>query len=202
MTSMIDQEFSRVHTLGLKRPKNLASSIFELALDNCGLVDWREGKLSFQSNKQIDNSDSVELQLVIKENGIPSYFLDMLVSIDLDIPPAESVIQSIHPYLFIMSFDAPAFHIPMEAETDYLAVCLVASRIAWECKNSLILPEPSTIEEFDSLLMGVGIHTLTLGGSETYKKAKEFLSVESFWEPYEDPERGVEMDFESVDGSE
>ena len=197
ITSMIDQEFSHVHPIGMKSPKNLASLIFTLALDSTGQIDWYKGKLTSKTGVVADKTDSIALNAVVHKNGIQGYFLDMMVSLDLDVPPAENVIRVIDPNLFVVSFDAPAFHIPMEADIDYLAICFVASRIAWECRSSLVLPVPSENEDLEALLMAVGINALSLGGSEVYKKSKELLGISSFWDVKENDLETCRSDFES-----
>ena len=196
ITSMIDQEFTRVHKLGMKNPKSLASSIVALALDGTGQINWHNGKLiGFIDEDDADISDSIQLEQLTNNQEVPSYFLDMMVSLDLRIPPAEVILKSIDPNFLIMSYDAPAFHIPMGADIDYLAICVVATRIAWECKSSLILPEPSHIKDFEHLFLKVGINSLLLGSHTVYKKAKDLLDAPSLWDIKEDSDETIKLDF-------
>jgi hypothetical protein len=128
-----------------------------------------------------------------EKNGVPAFFLDMLVSIDLEIPPVETVLAALDPIALLVSLDSPAFSIPATARTDELAACLVASRIAMECRNALVPPTGVSRTEVIKALQNVGIATLAIGGIAVYPAAKRLLADPTFWSAEEPSDDG--MDF-------
>jgi hypothetical protein len=126
-------------------------------------------------------------QAIFEQKGIPSIFFDMLVSMDLEIPPAETVLSCLDPHVASVSFESPAFNLPDNAEIQDLAICLVASRIAWEVRGSLIRPTGVSAEDMENALSRVGLNALAIGGIGVYPYAKAILSDPDLWTKFEEP---------------
>lgn len=190
ISSMIDQEESDVHILGVPKPSNLASSIVWEALSSDGFLGWKGGRIRQLLDSAGDQSASLVTFNEFRLNGVPSFFLDMLVSIDLEIPPAEDVVRQLDPHVLSISFDAPAFNIPGKASSEDLAICLVASRIAMECRDRVVSPTDVTPAETVHALQDIGLNALAIGGVGIYPLAKRLVTSPHFWTPETEKETG------------
>lgn len=181
ISNMIDHDGSDVHIYGIPSMMSGASRAFWNALSSEELLGWYGGKIKFSSNLKPDPSAGLITHAQIKSSGVPSFFLDMLVSMDLEIPPAEIVLSSLDSHVVAISLDSPAFNIPEKAEIKDLALCVAASRIAWEIRGSLIRPTHVSEAEMEHALRDVGINALLIGGVEVYPYAKALLSDPDLW---------------------
>lgn len=193
ISSMIDQRESDVHIPGMPKPGNQASSFFWEALSSDGVLGWRRGEIRVLQGHSPDQSASLANYSEFKTNGVPSFFLDMLVSIDLEIPPAEEVAKMLDPHVFAISYDSPAFNIPSKAAAADLALCLVASRIAMECKARVISPTSVTPAETAHALQEIGLNALAVGGIGIYPLAKKFATSPYLWTQYAKSDTALEF---------
>ncbi|MDW9478840.1 hypothetical protein GOB57_09100 [Sinorhizobium meliloti] len=164
-----------------------------MALSCDALLGWYGGGIRFSSDLEPDRSVTGLTQAVFNEKGIPSIFLDMLISMDLEIPPAETVLSSLDPHVTSISFESPAFNLPENADVQDLAICLAASRIAWEIRGSLIRPTGVSAGEMESELRRVGLNSLAIGGIGVYPYAKAILSDPDLWRKSALTETGMEF---------
>jgi hypothetical protein len=192
---MIDQVGSDVHIPGAVPLTSEASRAVWMTLSCDALLGWYRGGISFSSDLDPDRSVTVETQAIFEQKGIPSIFFDMLVSMDLEIPPADTVLSCLDPHVTSISFASPAFNLPDTANVRDLAICLVASRIAWEVRGSLIRPTGVSAEDMENALRRVGLNALAIGGIGVYPYAKAILSDPELWTKIEHPQGG--MDFGS-----
>lgn len=185
-SSIIARDFPRVHTRGFSDSLPSAVNVFATALDASGAVVWDGENLSLSPAKTKSFYSFPNAEAAISDCGNPSLFYDLIISLDLEIPPAHSIIDVFPRHILAMSFDAPAFVIPDSARKEDLAVCLAACRIAWEIRGLLIAPDPSARGELESRLHFSSVHALALGGTDVYMDAKSFLSNPGIWQPSED----------------
>ena len=199
ISSMIDQVGSDVHILGVPKPSNHASAVVWEALSSDGMVGWHGGKLRVSGGSKPDRSASLAIYNDFRLNGVPSFFLDMLVSIDLEIPPAEDVVRMLDPHVLSISFDSPAFNIPEKAGVEDLAVCLAASRIAMECRELVRSETGVTADETVHSLQDVGLYALAVGGVHVYSVAKRLVRDPDFWAILDSHEGAMDFGSENDD---
>ncbi|MBY3433250.1 hypothetical protein HFN89_03610 [Rhizobium laguerreae] len=172
-----------------------ASRAVWMALSSDALLGWYGGGIRYSSDLEEDRSVMLETEAIFEQKGIPSVFFDMLVSMDLEIPPAETVLSALDPHVTSISFASPAFNLPDTADVQDLAICLVASRIAWEVRGSLVRPTGVSAETMENALQRVGLNALAIGGIGVYPYAKAILSDPDLWAKIDLPQEG--MDFGS-----
>jgi hypothetical protein len=190
---MIDQVRSDVHIPGAAPLTSEASRAVWMALSCDALLGWYDGGIRYSSDLEPDRSVTGLTQAIFTEKGIPSIFLDMLISMDLEIPPAETVLSLLDPHVATVSFESPAFNLPENAEVQDLAICLAASRIAWEIRGSLIRPTNTSPEEMEIVLRRVGLNALAIGGIGVYPYAKAILADPELWKKTQIAEAGVDF---------
>lgn len=190
---MIDQVRSDVHIPGAAPLTSEASRAVWMTLSCDALLAWHGGEIRFSSDLEPDRSVTGLTQAIFREKGIPSIFFDMLVSMDLEIPPAATVLSHLDPHVTTISFESPAFNLPETASVQDLAICLVASRIAWEVRDSLIRPTGVTAEEIENELRRVGLNALAIGGIGVYPYAKAIVSDPCLWQKVEAADEGMEF---------
>jgi hypothetical protein len=194
ISSMIDQEPGYVHILGVPNPTSMASGFVWEALASDGLIGWHRGTLRYSGDSRPDDSSAVATCAEFAANGVPSFFLDMLVSVDLEIPPAEEVMALVDPHAANISLASAAFHLPSPANIEDLAVCMVASRIAMECREYFRRPSGVTEAEMIHALHDVGLNALAIGGVAVYSAAKRLLAHPYFWKKEPNGERGIDFE--------
>lgn len=192
---MIDQVLSDVHIPGAVPLTSEASRAVWMALSCDTLLGWYDGGIRYSSDLEPDPSITGLTQAIFTEKGVPSIFLDMLISMDLEIPPAETVLSNLDPHVSAISFESPAFNLPEKADIQDLAICIAASRIAWEIRGSLTRPSGVSAEEMENALRRVGLNALAIGGIGVYPYAKAILADPDLWKKIEVVEAG--MDFGS-----
>lgn len=190
---MIDQVRSDVHIPGAAPLTSEASRAVWMALSCDALLGWYDGGIRYSSDLEPDRSVTGLTQAIFTEKGIPSIFLDMLISMDLEIPPAETVLACLDPHVSTISFESPAFNLPERADIQDLAICIAASRIAWEIRGSLIKPADISLEEMENALRRVGLNALAIGGIGVYPYAKAILADPDLWKKTEVAEAGMEF---------
>lgn len=197
ISTMIDQAASDVHIPGAVPLTSEASRAVWMALSSDALLGWYRGGIRYSSDLDPDRSVMLETQAIFDQKGIPAIFFDMLVSMDLEIPPAETVLSCLDPHVTSISFISPGFNLPDTANVQDLAICLAASRIAWEVKGSLIRPTGISAETMETALQRIGLSALAIGGIGVYPYAKAILSDPELWTKIDLPDEG--MDFGSED---
>jgi hypothetical protein len=190
---MIDQEPGHVHILGVPKPTSVASGVIWNALASDGLIGWHGGRLRYSGDSRPDDSAAVVTNADFEKNGVPSLFLDMLVSIDLEIPPAEKVIGILDRHVTNISLNSAAFSIPAKADIADLAACVAASRIATECREHFQRPSGINEETMVHSLHLVGLYALATGGSAVYSEAKLLVNRPDFWTVSPDVDRPSEF---------
>lgn len=183
---MIDQVRGDVHIPGAVPLTSEASRVVWTALSCDSFLAWHRGAINFSNDLEPDFASTGLMQALFSQHGIPAFHLDVLVSLDLEIPPAEAVLSSMDPHVTTLSFNSPGFNIPEEAQLDGLAVCLAASRIAWEIRTRLIRPTGVKLEDLETKLRGIGLQCLAVGGIAVYPLAKAILADPGLWESTED----------------
>ncbi|MCZ7861736.1 hypothetical protein O9X98_10130 [Agrobacterium salinitolerans] len=190
---MIDQVRSDVHIPGAAPLTSEASRAVWMALSCDALLGWYDGGIRYSSDLEPDRSVTGLTQAIFTEKGIPSIFLDMLISMDLEIPPAGTVLANLDPHVSTISFESPAFNLPERADIQDLAICIAASRIAWEIRDSLIRPSDVSTEEMENALRRVGLNALAIGGIGVYPYAKAILADPDLWKKIEVADTGMEF---------
>ena len=193
ISSMIDQDGGDVHIPLLDGHATDASRIFWTALSSDSLACWSNGLLSVSNGIKPDASATVMTQATATADGLPAVFLDMMVSLDLEVPPPAAVLAALEPHALAVSLDSPAFGLPDPADPSDLALCVAASRIAWEIRDLLVLPAGVDAREMERALHDVGLNALVIGGPAVYSRAKELLSDPDIWMPADDRYTGEEF---------
>jgi hypothetical protein len=190
---MIDQVRSDVHISGAAPLKSEASRAVWMTLSCDALLAWHEGGISFSNDLKPDASVTGVTQEIFAKRGIPSIYFDMLISMDLEIPPAATVLACLDPHVTTISYESPAFNLPDKADVGDLAICLVASRIAWEVRNSLIRPTKVSLKDMETELQRVGLNAIEIGGVGVYSYAKAILSDPELWKTNHLVDEGMEF---------
>jgi hypothetical protein len=188
---MIDQDFSDVHILGIPKFKTLASELLWACFSSEGMINWQGGRLKVINDEPTDSPGGGEAYLEFSTKGIPSVYLDMLVSIDIGIPPVEDIIDEIDPHSLGLSLESAAFSLSAKANINDLAVCVLASRIAMEVFAFLTLPEGMTSEEAMQAIQTVGLNAFYIGGLEVYTEVQRLIEELELWEL-----RDIEEDYQ------
>lgn len=194
ISDMIDHEEGVVHIQRSPDLTSPASETFWAAMNNDDTIRWHGGALCFSAMIPHDAPSSNAFREQFGSAGVPALFYDMAVSVDLDLPAAAEIVGILDPFLLPMSFDAPAFNMPANALPADIARCFVASRIAWECFDHLVLPTLVPRADFRLSLAAVAWNALAIGGVEVYTIAKSITGHPGFW-TRSTPHGGVAIDF-------
>jgi hypothetical protein len=178
---MIDQEAGDVYIPSSLEFASDASETVWHAMNSCNLVNWYGGRLGYVRDSKPDSSDAGVLLRTFGDAGPPAFFLDMLVSLDLEVPPADTVLRNLDAAALRQSYDAPAFNMPEGGDVHDIALCLAASRIVFECRDHVIVPTTVDRRDFVRDLAEIGLNALALGGVAVYPIAKAILTAPDFW---------------------
>lgn len=161
-------------------------------LNATGEIAWHKGRLVYVRDLRPDFSAPDPIAALFGGDGFPAFFLDMATAIDLEIPPASEVMKLVEPHQLVQSMDSPALNLPSSPDPDDLAVCLVASRIAWECRDHLVVPAPLSRATFERALARVAMNAFALGGPEKmYTLAKAITARPDLWTKRPDLDDGA-----------